>query len=275
MIIQMTESQALLWIFLTCVIWMFNLYNPILCLLVAVPWPGLFMILFSTEEEGGYSPFRWLGVSFSLANYTALLSGLAIQFLLFTGPLINKTISEANMLDLNLNRNVIMPIVETILLRMCIVLPLVLTESSIEYAIAISAIISTLLGLIPVIFNATNFRITLKAKFKFSFILKILTHFIFYLGLNAFYAYVYSMTASFYTPLFMHAIGSLIGIPDLTFVQEGHENFQSRWVIVAGYQAGLIAFTMLLPLIMNPNLFSSIIVEIARSHGHILNELVH
>ena len=204
----------------------------------------------------------WLGLAITVENYGGMLSGCALIFILYIGPLVQTAFIEDEGPEFNLpevKAYITDPFCEEIFFRM------ILMNCLLEAGFGFSG--SVFLSLI--IYTYTQCRHFFKGLYienaiKNQKFYEIVSLTIFNLALGWFLGYIYARTASLLACVLIHIFKNIMGFPDLEYFKKNHQLYSKRWIIAVAYIIGIVLFIQIFKLIMmNPELYTTWLTTLA------------
>lgn len=219
-------------------------------------WNLLFYYLFTIPHLSLHGPgvLTWSGLALTSTTHISILSALAITFVFYAGFLVEQFFEEKyeTVYDIKaLRAYVVAPIFEELMYRSCLINNFIAGGFGWS-SVWLSALIfgfSHLYRIEDLV--ASNRRITLTSLFPVLFQVCFTTVFGIYVG------YIFIATGSLYTVIIIHGFCNFMGIPSFTCFNPEHPAYRYKTSILLTYCVGIAAFFVLLPLMINPEFFSS------------------
>lgn len=243
--IYLTFTSAFAVSTITGVVWYTQVISYKIFYLLASLWPVVFILLYSTEQPEGPSAATWLGLELSITNYAATIAAGGLTVVMLGGPLIHLSISNVESKPISYYRILISPVYDNLLIRGCMLTPMMLSGMHIGYCIYSTAIIETILKIKVMMKTRTNIRealLNLSSNGLWTFIV------------SCYLCYIYITTNCMYGSILSQALINFIGVPDLESLYL-KEIRKYRLVIILAYVIGGACFVILIPRILDPKIY--------------------
>jgi hypothetical protein len=242
--IHVSYSSAILVSIISCGIWYIQVFNSKIYYLLATIWPVVSVIIHETEQGEEYRIWEWLGLELTITNYAAVIAASGVTVVGMGGPLIHLSIRREDSPVLYM-RVLISSILDNLLLRSCIFSSMLLAGMHSSSCIYITALCETALKLKVLLFGRLKSQ---EALFMVS------SNGVFLLIQSCYLSYIYLITHCLYASICCQFILSMIGVPDLECLNSKSLK-KYRGMICLAYLLGGICFVIIMPKILNPEVF--------------------
>lgn len=242
--INVPHSSAIVASMISCGVWYIQVFSCKVYYLLGMIWPVVSVVMSETERDEGYRITQWLGLELTISNYAAVIAASGVTIVGMGGPLIHSSIMSGDSPVLY-TRALISSIFDNLVLRSCIFSSILFSGIHSYSCIYILAVCETALKLKVLLLTKLK---TQEALFMAS------SNGLLIFIQSCYLSYIYLITHCLYASICCQFILSIIGVPDLESL-----NTQSlrkyRRIIYLAYLLGGICFVIIMPKILNPEVF--------------------